>query len=250
MAYCLPFWSLAEFVSALVTDLKASREVPKLTAYTKNSGRPVPGHRRMFPVKRNVFTTSLKDISNRYDITLTSKQQMQVIFLRRLGITEQLLSFGLPAKIICKVMNVQLLQSEVTIADPTLLEPPSCTVRSFCNKLSEFDATAHKGLCFLHKQALLDMSQHRPKLKNCKISLGMRFKMTFEDEGFAERRFAGTVVGVEDYDWKSIKVEWDELPSPLLLPEKVSCWELECCKRTMLTSCLAKFKNLFGWACS
>lgn len=67
-----------------------------------------------------------------------------------------------------------------------------------------------------------------------KFSVGMRFKMRFEGEEVPERRFSGTIVGVEestsakwlDSEWRSLKVQWDE-PSSILRPEKVSAWELE-----------------------
>ncbi|KAL9448662.1 hypothetical protein AB3S75_016034 [Citrus x aurantiifolia] len=70
--------------------------------------------------------------------------------------------------------------------------------------------------------------------KKHKLSVGMRFKMTFEDEEVPEQRFSGTIVGVgdckssvwPDSEWRSLKVQWDE-PSSILRPERVSSWELE-----------------------
>ncbi|KAL9451860.1 hypothetical protein AB3S75_013439 [Citrus x aurantiifolia] len=70
--------------------------------------------------------------------------------------------------------------------------------------------------------------------KRHKLSVGMRFKMTFEGEEVPERRFSGTIVGVgdckssvwPDSEWRSLKVQWDE-PSSILRPERVSSWELE-----------------------
>ncbi|KAK9070681.1 hypothetical protein SSX86_011083 [Deinandra increscens subsp. villosa] len=70
--------------------------------------------------------------------------------------------------------------------------------------------------------------------RNHKLSVGMRFKMRFEGEEVPERRFSGTIVGVEDSasskwmdsEWRSLKVQWDE-PSSILRPDKVSSWELE-----------------------
>ncbi|KAA8545414.1 hypothetical protein F0562_020198 [Nyssa sinensis] len=67
-----------------------------------------------------------------------------------------------------------------------------------------------------------------------KLSVGMRFKMSFEGEEVPERRFSGTIVGVGentssrwlDSEWRSLKVQWDE-PSSILRPESVSPWELE-----------------------
>ncbi|CAI9101503.1 OLC1v1038843C1 [Oldenlandia corymbosa var. corymbosa] len=67
-----------------------------------------------------------------------------------------------------------------------------------------------------------------------KLSVGMRFKMTFEGEEVPERRFSGTIVGVgdntssrwPDSDWRHLKVQWDE-PSSILRPDRVSPWEIE-----------------------
>ncbi|XP_074275069.1 auxin response factor 1-like [Silene latifolia] len=67
-----------------------------------------------------------------------------------------------------------------------------------------------------------------------KLSVGMRFKMRFEGDEVPERRFSGTIVGVNDAsssswadsEWKSLKVQWDE-PSSILRPERVSPWEIE-----------------------
>ncbi|KAK3223785.1 hypothetical protein Dsin_010810 [Dipteronia sinensis] len=83
-------------------------------------------------------------------------------------------------------------------------------------------------------------------------TVGMRFKMRFEGEESPEqrygsllnpvlfpweltkRRYAGTVVGVEEADsnkwpgskWRCLKVRWDEI-SPHHRPERVSPWEAE-----------------------
>ncbi|PIN18721.1 hypothetical protein CDL12_08605 [Handroanthus impetiginosus] len=70
--------------------------------------------------------------------------------------------------------------------------------------------------------------------KNLKFSVGMRFKMRFEGEEVPEKRFSGTIVGIEDYsssrwpnsEWRSLKVQWDE-PSSILRPDRVSPWEIE-----------------------
>ncbi|XP_073308438.1 auxin response factor 9-like isoform X1 [Primulina huaijiensis] len=68
---------------------------------------------------------------------------------------------------------------------------------------------------------------------NHDYGIGMRFKMRFEGEDSPERRFAGTIVGVEDFSshwedsrWRSLKVQWDE-PASLPRPERVSPWEIE-----------------------
>nr|GMD08916.1 auxin response factor 1 [Ipomoea batatas] len=70
--------------------------------------------------------------------------------------------------------------------------------------------------------------------QNHKLSVGMRFKMRFEGEEVPERRFSGTIVGVEDNPssrwpdskWRSLKVQWDE-PSSIVRPDRVSPWEIE-----------------------
>ncbi|XP_019168999.1 PREDICTED: auxin response factor 1-like [Ipomoea nil] len=70
--------------------------------------------------------------------------------------------------------------------------------------------------------------------QNHKLSVGMRFKMRFEGEEVPERRFSGTIVGVEDNTssrwpdskWRSLKVQWDE-PSSIVRPDRVSPWEIE-----------------------
>ncbi|KAF8380025.1 hypothetical protein HHK36_027494 [Tetracentron sinense] len=68
---------------------------------------------------------------------------------------------------------------------------------------------------------------------NTVFSVGMRFKMRFEGEDSPERRFTGTIVGVEDISpqwadskWRSLKVQWDE-PASIQRPGRVSPWEIE-----------------------
>ncbi|KAM7474523.1 hypothetical protein LguiB_021766 [Lonicera macranthoides] len=102
------------------------------------------------------------------------------------GLDQQLPSFNLPAKILCKVMNVQLRaepetdevyaqitllpesdQSEVTSPDPPLPEPQRCNVHSFCKTLTASDTSTHGGFSVLRRHAddclpPLDMSQQPP----------------------------------------------------------------------------------------
>ncbi|CAO2835458.1 unnamed protein product [Amaranthus hypochondriacus] len=66
-----------------------------------------------------------------------------------------------------------------------------------------------------------------------RFSIGMRFNMRFEGEDTPERRFTGTIVGIEDVSpqwsgskWCSLKVQWDEAVS-FQRPDKVSPWEIE-----------------------
>ncbi|KAL2543801.1 Auxin response factor 9 [Forsythia ovata] len=65
------------------------------------------------------------------------------------------------------------------------------------------------------------------------FEVGSRFKMRFEGEDSPERRFSGTIIGVEDFSphwedsiWRSLKVQWDE-PASIRRPERVSPWEIE-----------------------
>lgn len=102
------------------------------------------------------------------------------------GLDQQLPSFNLPAKILCKVVNIQLRaepetdevyaqitllpdpdQNEVTSPDPPPPEPPSCTVHSFCKTLTASDTSTHGGFSVLRRHAddclpPLDMSQQPP----------------------------------------------------------------------------------------
>ncbi|KAI5391781.1 auxin response factor 9 isoform X2 [Lathyrus oleraceus] len=70
---------------------------------------------------------------------------------------------------------------------------------------------------------------------NNKFAVGMRFKMRFESDDSAEsdKRFSGTIVGVEDISphwanskWRSLKVQWDE-PAAIPRPDRVSPWDIE-----------------------
>ncbi|CAL9193703.1 unnamed protein product [Musa hybrid cultivar] len=68
--------------------------------------------------------------------------------------------------------------------------------------------------------------------KNYKFSVGMRFNMRFEGDEAPEKRFSGTIVGVDTTsqwagsEWRTLKVQWDE-PSCIRRPDTVSLWELE-----------------------
>lgn len=72
------------------------------------------------------------------------------------------------------------------------------------------------------------------KSLNQPISIGMRFKMRFETEDAAERRYIGTITGIGDVEpskwpsskWRSLKVEWDEHAANER-QERVSPWEIE-----------------------
>ncbi|XP_071727559.1 auxin response factor 18-like [Rutidosis leptorrhynchoides] len=81
-------------------------------------------------------------------------------------------------------------------------------------------------------QFIISLNKYSEAVNN-KFSVGMRFKMPFEGEDSPERRFTGTIVGVEDVSpqwecskWRSLKVQWDE-PASMIRPERVSPWEIE-----------------------
>ncbi|OIT29588.1 PREDICTED: auxin response factor 1 [Nicotiana attenuata] len=102
------------------------------------------------------------------------------------GLDQQLPSFNLPAKILCKVMNIQLRaesetdevyaqitllpepdQGEITRPYPPLPEPQKCTVHSFCKTLTASDTSTHGGFSVLRRHAdeclpPLDMTQQPP----------------------------------------------------------------------------------------
>ncbi|KAB2037784.1 hypothetical protein ES319_D03G101400v1 [Gossypium barbadense] len=81
-------------------------------------------------------------------------------------------------------------------------------------------------------QFIIGLNKYLEALNN-KFTVGMRFKMRFEGEDSPERRFSGTIVGVEDFSpywkdskWRSLKVQWDE-PASIPRPDRVSPWEIE-----------------------
>ncbi|XP_048336269.2 auxin response factor 23 isoform X1 [Ziziphus jujuba] len=65
--------------------------------------------------------------------------------------------------------------------------------------------------------------------------VGMRFRIRFEGEESAEKRSAGTIVGIEDRDcmrwpnseWRRLKVQWDAATDAALLPESLSPWSIK-----------------------
>ncbi|KAA8519735.1 hypothetical protein F0562_013991 [Nyssa sinensis] len=65
------------------------------------------------------------------------------------------------------------------------------------------------------------------------FSVGMRFKMRFETEDAAERRYNGLIVGMSDLDavrwpgskWRCLLVRWDDLEA--MRHNRVSPWEIE-----------------------
>ncbi|XP_076915805.1 auxin response factor 2B-like isoform X1 [Bidens hawaiensis] len=80
---------------------------------------------------------------------------------------------------------------------------------------------------------IVPYDQYMESIKN-KYSIGMRFNMRFEGEEAADRKFTGTIVGIEERDpksgseskWRCLKVRWDETSS-VPRPDRVSPWKIE-----------------------
>ncbi|GER56260.1 auxin response factor [Striga asiatica] len=150
-------------------------------------------------------------------------------------------------------------QTEPRSLDNCPDELPRPAVSSFCKVLTASDTSTHGGFSVLRKHANeclppLDMNQPTPTQElvakdlhgtawhfkhifreavNQEFGVGMRFKMRFEGDDSPERRFSGTIVGVEDISqhwknskWRTLKVQWDE-PASIPRPERVSPWEIE-----------------------
>ncbi|KAL3499203.1 hypothetical protein ACH5RR_038296 [Cinchona calisaya] len=102
-------------------------------------------------------------------------------------------------------------------------------------------------------QFIIGLNKYLESINNG-FGVGMRFKMRFEGEDSPERRFTGTIVGVEDISlqwkeskWRSLKVQWDE-PASITRPERVSPWEIEpfvaVIPTSLVSSVTAKYKRL------
>ncbi|GMN31478.1 hypothetical protein TIFTF001_003277 [Ficus carica] len=118
--------------------------------------------------------------------------------------------FNLPSKILCTVLNVQLLaeqetdevyaqitlvpelnQTELTSPDPPVPELPRPTVHSFCKVLTASDTSTHGGFSVLRKHATeclpqLDMTQSTPTQELVAKDLHgyeWRFKHIFRGSG-------------------------------------------------------------------
>uniref|UniRef100_A0A1D1XHD6 Auxin response factor n=2 Tax=Anthurium amnicola TaxID=1678845 RepID=A0A1D1XHD6_9ARAE len=84
------------------------------------------------------------------------------------------------------------------------------------------------------------------KCMNSSFSVGMRFKMSFESEDAAERRYTGVITGIGDMDpvrwpgskWKCFLVRWDD-NIETNRQSRVSPWEIEPCNTVASSSCLA-----------
>ncbi|MCO5575345.1 hypothetical protein L7F22_029145 [Adiantum nelumboides] len=79
------------------------------------------------------------------------------------------------------------------------------------------------------------------------LAVGMRFKMRFEGEDASERRYDGTITGIEDFNqskwpsskWRSLKVGWDEHIAIHEHHHRVSPWEIELCEKPVTPSICA-----------
>ncbi|KAG2396022.1 Auxin response factor 3 Protein [Vigna angularis] len=73
------------------------------------------------------------------------------------------------------------------------------------------------------------------KSLDCSYLVGMRFRMRFETEDAAERRFTGLIAGISDVDpvrwpgskWRCLLVRWDDMEAAR--HNRVSPWEIEPC---------------------
>ncbi|CAL9081578.1 unnamed protein product [Musa textilis] len=90
-------------------------------------------------------------------------------------------------------------------------------------------------------QFIVHVNKYLEAVKNG-FALGTRFKMRFEGEDVPEKRFSGTIVGIEDCSsqwagsrWRSLKVQWDEAAG-IERPERVSPWEIEPFDATVLAT--------------
>ncbi|KAH7841022.1 hypothetical protein Vadar_024584 [Vaccinium darrowii] len=81
-------------------------------------------------------------------------------------------------------------------------------------------------------QFVIGFNKYQEAVSNS-FAVGMKFKMRFDGEDSLEKKFTGTIVGVEDLSsqwenskWRSLRVRWDEAAS-IARPERVSPWEIE-----------------------
>ncbi|KAK4804254.1 hypothetical protein SAY86_004071 [Trapa natans] len=81
-------------------------------------------------------------------------------------------------------------------------------------------------------QFIISLNKYLDAVKGA-FTVGTRFKMGFEGEDSPERRYSGTIIGVEDLSshwidsrWRCLKVQWDEHAS-ISRPDRVSPWEIE-----------------------
>ncbi|KAJ8749370.1 hypothetical protein K2173_018859 [Erythroxylum novogranatense] len=81
---------------------------------------------------------------------------------------------------------------------------------------------------------VIPLAKYVKAVYHTRISVGMRFRMLFENEESSVRRYMGTITGISDLDpvrwpnshWRSVKVGWDESTAGERQP-RVSLWEIE-----------------------
>ncbi|KAI5058463.1 hypothetical protein GOP47_0026633 [Adiantum capillus-veneris] len=98
---------------------------------------------------------------------------------------------------------------------------------------------AHTIFCIYYKprvspsEFIIPVERFKSSL-SVNLAVGRRFKMKFETEDASERKYNGTITGIEDFDsikwpsskWRSLKVGWDE-PTIHVRHDRVSPWEIE-----------------------
>ncbi|CAM0953902.1 unnamed protein product [Alopecurus aequalis] len=114
---------------------------------------------------------------------------------------------------------------------------------SQCSNLGSLANVAHavatKGIFNIYYNPRLSQSEFIvPYWKFAKsfsqpFSMGLRFKMRYESEDAAERRYTGIITGTGDADpmwrgskWKCLLVRWDD-DAEFRRPNRVSPWEIE-----------------------
>ncbi|KAL3825544.1 hypothetical protein ACJIZ3_021573 [Penstemon smallii] len=81
---------------------------------------------------------------------------------------------------------------------------------------------------------VIPLAQYYKSVSANQISLGMRFRMTFETEESGTRKYMGTITGISDLDpvrwknsqWRNLQVGWDESTAGEKR-NRVSIWEIE-----------------------
>ncbi|WZZ25569.1 hypothetical protein YC2023_008970 [Brassica napus] len=126
-----------------------------------------------------------------------------------------------------------VLESDVLIVNrPTCLHQSYQVIACIWGFLLLHAMLLKPEACSPTSQFIISLNKYLEAMNN-KFSVGMRFKMRFEGDDSPERRFSGTVVGVQDCSphwkdskWRSLVVNWDE-PASFTRPDKVSPWEME-----------------------
>ncbi|KAG0468447.1 hypothetical protein HPP92_017775 [Vanilla planifolia] len=81
---------------------------------------------------------------------------------------------------------------------------------------------------------VVPLAKYNKAVYGNQVSLGMRFRMSFETEELGTRRYMGTITGISDLDpgrwknsnWRNLQVGWDE-SAPGERRNRVSIWEIE-----------------------